>query len=92
MKDLYNYTERINAAFWTRVVASTRQNTESISIFRIIFGLFLLTVWGPNYGWLSNMPQFYFDPPILSVANLFDDFPDKVLLLSIDFILYACGL
>ncbi|MGX5857095.1 hypothetical protein ACWKW6_25815 [Dyadobacter jiangsuensis] len=92
MKDLYNYIERINAAFWTRVVASTRQNTESISIFRIIFGLFLLTVWGPNYGWLSNMPQFYFDPPILSVANLFDDFPDKVLLLSIDFILVACGL
>ena len=46
---------------------------------------------GPNYGWLSNMPQFYFDPPILSIANLFDDFPNEVLLLIIDFVLVACG-
>ncbi|SEJ32640.1 hypothetical protein SAMN05216327_108288 [Dyadobacter sp. SG02] len=92
MKDLSTYVERLNAAFWTRVVTSTRQNTESISVFRIIYGLFLLTVWGPNYAWVSDMPQFYFDPPILSVANLFDDFPDQMLLLVVDFILVACAL
>lgn len=87
MKDSSNYINRINDLFWSRVVRATSQSVESTSVFRIIYGLFLLVAFEPNFGWLGSMPQYFFNPPILSIANLFDDFPSQSFFIAIDFIL-----
>lgn len=89
MKGLSIYIKQINDLFWSRIVRATSQTVESMSVFRIFYGLFLLIAFEPNFGWLGNMPQYYFNPPIISLANLVDDFPDTSFFIAIDFILLA---
>ncbi|KEO72062.1 hypothetical protein [Anditalea andensis] len=83
MRRLFTSIEHINRALWSRVNNATYVNTDSLGIFRAITGIFLLYYYF-SYTWISDLPQALFNPPILSIANLFDSFPSYYLLRIID--------
>ncbi len=87
MKGLYLWICSINKILWSRVVASTNLNIESVCVFRIITGVVLLAVYHPTFSWIAHAPQAFFKPPFLSIAYFTSGFPRKGFLLSIDFIL-----
>lgn len=63
-------------------------NPRSLSIFRIIFASFYLFVFGiPGYSWISQAPDIFFNPPALSVAALFSEFPSAAFFQVVDFLL-----
>ena len=74
MNRLYGYAKDLNQDFWMRVGRAVAVDKKSVAIFRIIFGLFLLLFQTPTYRWILKAPAALFDPPILSLAYLFDGF------------------
>lgn len=51
---------------------------KDLSVYRIIFCLYILLFPGlPSFAWLGDYLSYYFDPPRISIANLFDGFPQK---------------
>ncbi len=63
-------------------------NPRSLSIFRIIFASFHLFVFGvPRHSWISQFPDIFFNPPVLSIAALFSGFPPAAFFQVVDFLL-----
>ena len=57
----------------------------SLSIFRIVYAGFVLFVVGaPQFRWIADKPEFFFEPPVYSLANLFSHVPDFYFLLALD--------
>ncbi|RCH56660.1 hypothetical protein DJ568_02015 [Mucilaginibacter hurinus] len=84
---------KINDYFWSRVLRSTESNSQSLSVFRIIAGVFLLIIYTNNYAWIGEMPNAFFMPPILSPANLLTHgFPPKEFFWIMDFALILTAL
>lgn len=46
-----------------------------MGIYRWIYGLFILFFHRPSFAWIGTVPPTFFDPPYLSLANLFLRFP-----------------
>lgn len=63
------------------------RGSRSLSAFRIILGLFLLLTYKPTFSWIADVPQALFNPPKLSVAVLFNDFPGKGFFITLDYLL-----
>jgi len=58
------------------------------SIYRIVYSLFILLVFGvPNWTWLSNISDVLYDPPRYSLAALFSSFPSYNFLLLLGLII-----
>jgi len=81
---------RLNNVFWGKIVRSVHSGTNSLSVLRVIVGLFLLFFYSPGYGWIGNMPQIFYKPPFLSFAILFNSFPAATFFQAIDVILLLC--
>lgn len=75
MKKIYHYAEQLNNIFWKRVTQSTLIKESSLGIFRWIFGIFLLLFFVPQFSWIAQVPNAFFNPPYLSLANLLTQFP-----------------
>lgn len=55
-----------------------------LSIYRLFYCVVILLFLGlPAYTWISSMPNYLYDPPALSIANLFDGFPGKAWMLAL---------
>lgn len=87
MKKSYFYAKRLNYLFWSRVSRSTAVAEESLGLFRWIFGIFLLLFSVPQFSWISQAPQAFFNPPYLSFANLFSQFPGDLFFYIIDILI-----
>lgn len=62
-----------------------------ISFLRIVYASFVLLVVGvPQYRWIANRPDFFYDPPQYSVAAWFDAFPSEAFFISLDILLIGC--
>ncbi len=83
MKKLYTWINSLNELFWTRVVRSTVLGAESLSAFRVVFSFFLLITHTP-FNWIASAPRALFNPPVLSLANLFDGFPGRAFFVALD--------
>ena len=60
----------------------------AVSLFRIVYSSFVLFVIGvPQFRWISDSPDYFFEPPTLSLAALFPSFPDYTFLLALDIVL-----
>ena len=84
MKRLFDWIERLLAAAWQRGLQSAEVDTASLVITRVAFGMFILFVSTPYFGWISDAPQGLFEPPILSISSLIDDFPSATAFLVWD--------
>lgn len=80
----------LNEKLWHKVVSSTATSMQSVSVFRIVIGIYLLFITTTTYTWISDLPKALYTPPILSFANIIaSNFPGRPLLLTIDFLLVA---
>lgn len=75
MKESLRYLNKLNYKFWSRISISTSADTKSLSVFRIIAGLFLLCITFSNYIWIAEVPQALFEPPVISIVSLFSRIP-----------------
>jgi hypothetical protein len=79
--------ERLNAWFWDRVSTAVSVPDASLGIFRWLFGLYLLLCEAPHFAWIDRAPRAFFNPPILSPANLFSGFPSSPFFLVLDIVI-----
>ena len=92
MSKLLTSANKLNHSFWLKVVNSTSVSIESVSIFRIITGFFILLFNGNSFSWLGDAPRAFFDPPLLSLSIFFTRFPPKAFFSTIEVILLVCTL
>ncbi len=63
-------------------------DARSLSIFRIIFASFWLFFFKPpGYSRISQFPDIFYNPPILSIAALFSKFPPDAFFQVVEFLL-----
>lgn len=84
MSRLSNWVNKPNDWFWSRVVASTRQTVQSVAIFRLLTGLFLLFFYTPGFQWIGQIPSAFYNPPLFSPAFFFQGFPPAETFLVLD--------
>lgn len=90
MKNFINYLDNYNNFFWEKISINTYVPQKSLSVFRIMAGFFLLSTYIPSFNWIGSVPQTFFYPPMLSLANLFDQFISKDLFLILDILILIC--
>ncbi|MFP4293362.1 MAG: HTTM domain-containing protein [Cyclobacteriaceae bacterium] len=62
----------------------------AVSLFRIVYAAFVIFVAGvPQYRWIAERPDFFYNPPTFSLANLFDGFPGYPFLFCLDLLLVS---
>jgi hypothetical protein len=79
-------TDRLTAAFWSRVANNTGTTSAGLGVLRIISAFFLLLFEAPRTSWVSHAPPAFFNPPFISLARLVPGFPPAPLLLVLDVI------
>src|SRR3954454_13460696 len=87
MKESLHWINKLNKNFWIRVTKSTNEDVLSLSVFRIIVGLSLLTINYKNISWIGTTPHVFYNPPALSVAGFFSSFPSPVFFVTIELLL-----
>ena len=87
MKKFLDWIENRLGILWKKAEYSSDNDTQSLSVIRILYGLFILLFATPSFSWIGKIPQGFFLPPFLSLGNLFDSFPNYSWLLAIDVIL-----
>ena len=90
MKKLFDWTETKLAFLWRKAEDASRNNTRSLSLVRIIYGLYIVLFATPSFSWIGKVPQSLYLPPFFSLGSFFDDFPDYSWLLAIDISLIVC--
>ncbi|WP_345331081.1 HTTM domain-containing protein [Mucilaginibacter defluvii] len=90
MKSTTSWINSLNERFWHTIVNSTATGVESVAVFRVIMGIYLLFVTTPTYTWIADLPKALYTPPIISFVNLLaDDFPGRAFLVTVDFLMVA---
>jgi hypothetical protein len=78
-----NYIENQLGRFYQRIISNS--TTEGLSNYRAIIGLFYISIFS-GWSWIANSPHGFYDPPILSIGNLFSSFPSPWLCYIADFL------
>lgn len=84
MKKALSWTDAKLGLLGQRICAATEIDTASLAILRCVAGVFLLVFSTPYFSWINNTPAGLFEPPILSIAYLFDGFPPAWILTTWD--------
>ncbi len=62
-----------------------------VSFLRIVYASFVLFVTGvPQFRWISDRPDFFFNPPQYSLAAWFTTLPGEAFFISLDVLLIVC--
>src|ERR1700747_361776 len=80
------FVERSLAVVWERFEATCNNDARSLGLFRIFWGGYILLFFAPYSAFVSQVPQAFYNPPILSLANLFAGFPPYWLMLGADLV------
>jgi uncharacterized membrane protein YphA (DoxX/SURF4 family) len=84
------FTSSINglvSVFWYKVEKSCSNDARSLSVYRIIWALFVSALSMPYLSWVGNAPQGLFNPPLISFAAFFQGFPPKWIFTVADVVL-----
>jgi hypothetical protein len=79
-----NFVERSVGVAWQRLEETCNNDARSLGLFRIFWGWFILLFVAPYSAFVSRVPHAFYNPPILSLANLFTGFPPYWLMLGGD--------
>jgi hypothetical protein len=79
-----NFVERSLAITWQRLEQTCDNDARSLGLFRIFWGFFILLLIAPVSAFVGQVPQAFYNPPVLSLANLFAGFPPYWLMLAGD--------
>jgi hypothetical protein len=72
------------------VFAEYTPDVRSLGLYRIIFSLFALLYMLPEYQWISDYPDSFFNPP-LGIAAFFSGFPPAVFFDVLNVLLITCA-
>jgi hypothetical protein len=86
MTKYLNFVEISVASIWQRLEQTCNNDARSLGLFRIFWGWFILLFVAPYSAFVSQVPQAFYNPPILSLANLFAGFPPYWLMLGADLV------
>jgi hypothetical protein len=81
-----SFIERTLAIVWQRVEETCSNDAHSLGLFRILWGMYILLFVAPYAAFVSQVPQSFYDPPVLSLAFLFSGFPPYWLMLIGDLV------
>ena len=87
MKKFLDWIEFNLDRLWQRIETSCRNDGDSLSKLRIIYGLFILLFFNPSFAWIGEIPQGLFRPKFFSLSNLFNGFPNYNILLILEVLL-----
>jgi hypothetical protein len=79
-----SFIERTLAIGWQRVEDTCSNDAHSLGLFRIIWGIYILLFFAPYSAFVSQVPQSFYNPPVISLAFLFHGFPPYWLMLAGD--------
>ena len=86
MTKFLNFTERTLTLVWQRLEETCNNDARSLGLFRIVWGAYILLFNAPYSAFVSQVPQSFYSPPVLSLANLFAGFPPYWLMLGADLV------
>jgi hypothetical protein len=78
------FIERNLTILWQRLEDTCSNDERSLGIFRIFWGIYLLLFIAPYTAFVGQVPQAFYNPPVLSLAFLFAGFPPYWLMLAGD--------
>lgn len=92
MKKFLDWIELKLQYLWCRVEKTAGNDSQSLSIIRIFYGLFILIFLKLDFAWIGNIPQGFFSPRFLSFSVFFQGFPNYLTMRAIEVILVVLGL
>lgn len=92
MKKLLSWTEAKLEFLWRKAEDASENDSKSLSLLRIIYGLFILFFATPDFIWIGTVPQSLFYPPFFSLGSFFNGFPNYYWLLLINTLLIICAI
>jgi hypothetical protein len=84
MKKSLSFIERSLTFFWQRLEDACSNDGCSLGLFRILWGIYILLFFAPYSAFVGQVPQSFYNPPVLSLASLFAGFPPYWLMLAGD--------
>ena len=92
MKKFFDWIELKLEYLWNRAEKAVENDDRSLSIVRILYGLFILVFLKLDFAWIGDIPQGFFSPRFLSLSILFQGFPSYFVMRAIEIILMLLGL
>jgi hypothetical protein len=80
------FVERSITIFWQRLEYTCSNDAHSLGLFRIFWGTYILLFFAPYSAFVAQVPQSFYNPPVLSLAYLFSGFPPYWLMLAGDLV------
>ena len=90
MKKCFDWIEAKLEFLWRKAEDAAENDDRSLSLLRILYGLFIILFATPSFFWIGEVPQSLFLPPFFSLSRFFDGFPSYPWLLTIDISLIIC--
>ena len=84
MTKCLTFVERSLTILWQRLEDACSNDARSLGIFRIFWGIFVLLFIAPYTAYVGQVPQAFYNPPVLSLAFLLPGFPPYSLMLAGD--------
>jgi hypothetical protein len=81
-----SFVERILTICWQRLEDTCSNDARSLGLFRIFWGTYILLFVAPYSAFVGQVPQSFYNPPVLSLAFLFAGFPPYWLMLAGDLV------
>jgi hypothetical protein len=81
-----NFVERSLTIIWQRLEDTCSNDARSLGLFRIFWGVYILLFFTPYSAFVGQVPQAFYNPPVLSLAFLFAGFPPYWLMLAGDLV------
>jgi hypothetical protein len=81
-----SFAERILTICWQRLEDTCSNDARSLGLFRIFWGPYILLFCAPYSAFVGQVPQSFYNPPVLSLAFLFAGFPPYWLMLAGDLV------
>jgi hypothetical protein len=78
------FIEQSLTVIWQRLEDTCSNDPRSLGLFRIFWGMYILLFIAPSTAFVGQVPQAFYNPPILSLAFLLPGFPPYWLMLAGD--------
>lgn len=81
-----NWIDRMVSTYWQRVGKAVTLPEKSLGLLRWVYGFYVFLFAAPTFSWISQVPDGFFDPPLFSLAYLFDGFPPGWIFQTLDIV------
>jgi len=81
-----SFVEQSLTICWQRLEDTCSNDARSLGLFRIFWGTYILLFIAPYSAFVGQVPQSFYNPPVLSLAFLFAGFPPYWLMLAGDLV------